>query len=60
LTQYPTDIEHAFQALAMDERREAFRPTLWYIPWDVINDKEKKTPDLKQVWVGRPIRMHLR
>ncbi|KAF7567183.1 peptidoglycan binding domain containing protein [Pyrenophora tritici-repentis] len=44
------NIEHAFQALAMDERREAFRPTLWYIPCDVINDKTKKTPDLKQVW----------
>ncbi|RMZ66692.1 peptidoglycan binding domain containing [Pyrenophora seminiperda CCB06] len=44
------NIEHAFQALAMDERREAFRPTLWYIPWSVINAPEKRTPDLKQVW----------
>ncbi|KAE8822898.1 hypothetical protein P3342_001218 [Pyrenophora teres f. teres] len=44
------NIKHAFQALAMDERREAFRPTLWYIPWDVINDKKTTTPDLKQVW----------
>jgi len=44
----------------MDERREAFRPTLWYIPWDVINDKEKKTPDLKQVWVGKPVLMRLK
>lgn len=27
-----TDIKHAFQALALDERREAFSPTLWYLP----------------------------
>jgi hypothetical protein len=45
------DIAHAYQALALDERRKAFRPTLWYIPRDVIDDPNKPTPELKQVWV---------
>jgi hypothetical protein len=46
-----TDIEHAFQALALDERRKAFRPTLWYIPHELIASDTRKTPELKQVWV---------
>lgn len=45
------DIQHAFQALALDERRRAFRPTLWYIPRDLIDDPSRPTPELKQVWV---------
>jgi uncharacterized protein (DUF2235 family) len=43
-------IEHAYQALALDERRRAFRPTLWYIPDEVVKDPTKPTPELKQVW----------
>ncbi|KAI4647944.1 hypothetical protein J4E93_004355 [Alternaria ventricosa] len=43
-------IEHAFQALALDERRKAFRPTLWYIPKDLVDDPNRPTPELKQVW----------
>ncbi|KAJ5316622.1 hypothetical protein PENANT_c019G02855 [Penicillium antarcticum] len=27
-----TNVKHAFQALALDEHREAFSPTLWYLP----------------------------
>lgn len=46
-----SDIQHAFQALALDERRKAFRPTLWYIPKDLIKDPNRPTPELKQVWV---------
>lgn len=28
------DIQHAFQALALDEHRESFTPTLWHYPVD--------------------------
>lgn len=48
---YLTDVEHAYQALALDERRKAFRPTLWYIPQDLVDDPTRPTPELKQVWV---------
>ncbi|KAF2281208.1 uncharacterized protein EI97DRAFT_409825 [Westerdykella ornata] len=41
--------EHAFHALALDERRKAFRPTLWYIPKELV-DSGKPVPELKQVW----------
>lgn len=27
-----TDVNHAFQALALDEHRNAFSPTMWYLP----------------------------
>lgn len=37
-------IEHAFQALALDEHRPSFSPTLWE-----QTDKKKFT-DLRQVW----------
>ncbi|KAF1840427.1 uncharacterized protein K460DRAFT_297110 [Cucurbitaria berberidis CBS 394.84] len=43
-------IEHAYQALALDERRKAFRPTLWYIPKDLVDDPDRPTPELKQAW----------
>ncbi|KAL6712012.1 hypothetical protein ACN47E_003055 [Coniothyrium glycines] len=43
-------IEHAFQALALDERRKAFQPTLWYIPQELVDDPDIPTPELKQVW----------
>ncbi|KAF2202864.1 hypothetical protein GQ43DRAFT_479521 [Delitschia confertaspora ATCC 74209] len=47
-----TNIEHAFHALALDERRKAFGPTLWYIPHKDIKEikDEHKLPELKQVW----------
>jgi hypothetical protein len=35
----------------LDERRKAFRPTLWYIPRDLVDDPNRPTPELKQVWV---------
>ncbi|KAF1946326.1 hypothetical protein EJ02DRAFT_249820 [Clathrospora elynae] len=44
------NIEHAYQALALDERRKAFRPTLWYIPQGLCDDPARRTPELKQVW----------
>ncbi|CAO2657027.1 Nn.00g058300.m01.CDS01 [Neocucurbitaria sp. VM-36] len=43
-------IEHAYQALALEERRKAFRPTLWYIPKDLVDDPDRPTPELKQAW----------
>jgi hypothetical protein len=46
-----TEVEHAYQALALDERRKPFRPTLWYIPKDLVDDPARPTPELKQVWV---------
>jgi uncharacterized protein (DUF2235 family) len=50
-----SDVEHAYHALALDERREAFRPTLWYIDANSyrknqVNEGRNK-PELKQVWV---------
>ena len=46
----PLDVKHAYHALALDERRKAFRPTLWYIPKALENQDNK--PELKQVWVS--------
>ncbi|KAH7103410.1 hypothetical protein BKA62DRAFT_60734 [Auriculariales sp. MPI-PUGE-AT-0066] len=37
-------IENAFHALALDEHRKAFAPTLWYVPND------NTTTNLHQVW----------
>ncbi|KAF1997643.1 hypothetical protein P154DRAFT_547308 [Amniculicola lignicola CBS 123094] len=37
------NIEHAYHALALDERRGAFRPTLWWT-------KKTSPTELKQVW----------
>jgi hypothetical protein len=39
--------------LALDERRKAFRPTLWYIPDELqakLAQEGKQIPELKQVW----------
>ncbi|KAF2118172.1 hypothetical protein BDV96DRAFT_488040 [Lophiotrema nucula] len=47
------NIEHAFHALALDERRKAFRPTVWYIPEGMKENllkQGKPLPELKQVW----------
>ncbi|KAF2494303.1 hypothetical protein BU16DRAFT_619443 [Lophium mytilinum] len=40
------NIEHAFHALALDERRKAFKPTVWYLPKSTTGKK----PELLQVW----------
>ncbi|KIK53916.1 hypothetical protein GYMLUDRAFT_249959 [Collybiopsis luxurians FD-317 M1] len=40
-------IKHAFQALALDEYRNPFSPTLWFLPED---GEVAKTIDLQQCW----------
>ncbi|KAJ4287371.1 hypothetical protein N0V90_012770 [Kalmusia sp. IMI 367209] len=47
------NIEHAYHALALDEHRKAFRPTLWYIDNEMrarLAKEGKPVPELKQVW----------
>ena len=39
------NIRHAFQALALDERRAPFRPAVWE-----RGNMQKTTTDLRQVW----------
>ncbi|KAL1622783.1 hypothetical protein SLS54_004803 [Diplodia seriata] len=41
-------IDNAFQALALDEHRGAFTPTLWYLDEKFMEGK--KAPNLKQCW----------
>ncbi|OJD37769.1 peptidoglycan binding domain containing protein [Diplodia corticola] len=41
-------VENAFQALALDEHRGAFTPTLWYLDEKFMDGN--KTPNLKQCW----------
>ncbi|EKG14295.1 protein of unknown function DUF2235 [Macrophomina phaseolina MS6] len=41
-------IENAFQALALDEHRGAFKPTLWYLDEKFLDGE--KCPNLKQCW----------
>ncbi|OJD34121.1 peptidoglycan binding domain containing protein [Diplodia corticola] len=41
-------IENAFQALALDEHRGAFPPTLWYLPKYLL--RRADCPNLKQCW----------
>ena len=43
-----TEIEYAFHALALDERRGPFSPTLWYIP--PSNKDPNRRKHLKQCW----------
>lgn len=38
-------IKHAFHALALDEHREPFLPTLWYIPYDKTKEAEEASID---------------
>ncbi|KAL5366696.1 hypothetical protein BJX96DRAFT_161376 [Aspergillus floccosus] len=38
------DVEHAFQALSLDESRNAYKPVLWYVPKTDIGQ------ELCQVW----------
>ena len=42
-------VEHAYHALALDERRKAFTPTLWYIDNEEVKEGGK-LPELRQVW----------
>ncbi|KAI9762963.1 MAG: hypothetical protein M4579_000026 [Chaenotheca gracillima] len=45
-------IENAFQALALDERRGPFAPSVWYVPSEKDSRKKKGKPktNLLQVW----------
>lgn len=45
-----TEIKHAFHALALDEHRGAFQPTLWYIPKETPEGKLWKETRLLQCW----------
>ncbi|KAL1623030.1 hypothetical protein SLS56_008441 [Neofusicoccum ribis] len=42
-------IENAFQALALDEHRAAFKPALWHLDPRYLS-KTGRTPNLKQCW----------
>ncbi|KAF3928276.1 hypothetical protein AA313_de0208561 [Arthrobotrys entomopaga] len=51
------NIKHAFHALALDEHREQFTPTLWWIPKDEnkyseadIEQQKKKIDDAQLAW----------
>ncbi|KAF1816545.1 hypothetical protein P152DRAFT_371654, partial [Eremomyces bilateralis CBS 781.70] len=46
-TEIPTPIQYGFHALALDERRKAFEPTMWTLP---KIEEGGRTPVLKQVW----------
>ena len=57
------DVENAFHALALDEHRGTFSPTLWYIPLEQGDDPPTR---LKQCWfagvhtdVGRGYKDHV-
>ena len=43
-------VEHAFHALALDEVREAFSPTLWYIPTEKGSFSPERHTRIKQCW----------
>lgn len=51
-----TDIKRAYHALALDEHREAFSPTLWYLPEkkDIkekdLAKKEKEVEEAQNNW----------
>lgn len=49
MTDCNADIQHAFHALALDEHRGPFSPSLWHYPSD---DQRPAEPakDLKQLW----------
>ena len=46
-TQLGEDVEHAYHALAVDEKRRPFKPTLWY--WKVPGGPGKNQT-IEQVW----------
>jgi hypothetical protein len=43
-------IDNAFHALALDERRKAFLPTLWHVDSKAKDDPKARNQVLKQVW----------
>ncbi|KAJ9654459.1 hypothetical protein H2201_008997 [Coniosporium apollinis] len=44
-------VEYAYHALALDERRLAFKPTLWQWPKDhVVDSRGRDLKDMRQVW----------
>jgi uncharacterized protein (DUF2235 family) len=50
---FASAVEHAFHALALDEKRYHFGPTLWYLKKDFIEEMKRKEKDvsvLKQCW----------
>lgn len=47
------DVRHAFHALALDEHREPFLPTLWYIPNnETFKDEENAIKHDEDDWPG--------
>lgn len=50
------DIKRAYHALALDEHREAFSPTLWYLPENIeiteedLEKKEKEVEEAMNNW----------
>lgn len=50
------DIKRAYHALALDEHREAFSPTLWYLPEHIditeedLEKKEKEVEEAQNNW----------
>lgn len=54
LAKYLTGVEHAFQALGLDEHRSSFSPTLWWLHpsarYTRTSDKSIIDPELVQTW----------
>ena len=44
------EVENAFHALSLDDLREAFSPTLWFIPPEQGNISPTRRTQLKQCW----------
>ena len=49
-TEIPPLVSYAFQALALDESRKPFSPTLWEMPSQPIDPKLYPLESLKQCW----------
>ncbi|KAF2435697.1 hypothetical protein EJ08DRAFT_558806, partial [Tothia fuscella] len=47
-TNLSPNVMYGFHALALDERRKAFLPTLWELPAEPV--KDTRTVEMKQVW----------
>lgn len=46
----PTDIKHAFHALALDEHRGPFTPTLWHMPLEEEKHTDKPEASRDALW----------
>jgi len=46
----PVEVENAFHALALDEHRKSFSPTLWYLPRSQVDKAPDRRTRLKQCW----------